>query len=174
MGSQDKGLLIYRKRPLIEFAVDLAKPHCDELVISCNRNLDIYRQYCKTVVMDRFPDYQGPLAGIAAAAPLCKQPLLFVCPCDMPALPANIVDRLYAQLSPSSNIDVVVCHDGVRRQPLVMLLKKNSALSIPAYLATGERRVDQWQNQQKLLEVNISDATNAFDNINNLQQLADQ
>lgn len=42
MGGVDKGLELFRGRPLIEAVIDRLKPQCVSIVISANRNLERY------------------------------------------------------------------------------------------------------------------------------------
>ena len=47
MGGVDKGLELFRGRPLIEAVIDRLKPQCASIVISANRNLERYAA-CRT------------------------------------------------------------------------------------------------------------------------------
>lgn len=94
MGGQDKGLLEWQGRPLVSYAVDLARPLGDDLIISCNRNQERYAAYADRLVQDDSPDFPGPLTGIRAGLAVARHSHLLVLPCDAPLLDAPLVERL--------------------------------------------------------------------------------
>ena len=67
MGGQDKGLLPWHGRPLIEAVMARFSPQVDSLVISANRHLEQYSHYGHAVLPDDEQGYAGPLAGIERA-----------------------------------------------------------------------------------------------------------
>ncbi|MGV6826868.1 MAG: NTP transferase domain-containing protein, partial [bacterium] len=67
MAGRDKGLLTLENRPLIETVLRQISTQIPSVMISANRNLDHYREYDVPVIPDSLEDFQGPLAGIAAA-----------------------------------------------------------------------------------------------------------
>ncbi|MEX2490100.1 MAG: molybdenum cofactor guanylyltransferase, partial [Pseudomonadales bacterium] len=121
MGFADKGLVELDGVRLIEHVIRRIRDDVSELIISCNRNFDEYKQY-GIVVEDNRPGFPGPLAGILSAAAQVTSPICLVVPCDMPHLPENLCQKLMAQLNAHS---ACVVHDGYRLQPLVMLLRKS-------------------------------------------------
>lgn len=180
MQGEDKGLLDYQGKPLIEHALEKVCEESQQLVISCNRNIAAYRKIAAEartsksskldidVVIDAAGDYLGPLAGLLAASKVCQQNWLFTMPCDMPNVPADIIQRLAVRTT-ETECDIAVCHDGSRRQNLVMLLRRNITDSLSDYLRSGGRRVDQWQNQFRVLEVDFSDQSEMFGNLNRVE-----
>ena len=71
VGGVDKGWLDYGGRPMIEHILARLKPQVDDVVISCNRNLPRYAALAP-VIEDQYRGYLGPLAGISAAAGMCR------------------------------------------------------------------------------------------------------
>ncbi|MDP2253153.1 MAG: NTP transferase domain-containing protein, partial [Thiobacillus sp.] len=59
MGGADKGLIDYRGRPLVEWALAALAPQVGEILISANRNLDLYAAYGHRVLPDTMPDFPG-------------------------------------------------------------------------------------------------------------------
>ncbi|WP_154218484.1 NTP transferase domain-containing protein, partial [Pseudomonas syringae] len=45
MGGRDKGLIEWQGKALIEHLHALTRPLTDDLIISCNRNIERYAQY---------------------------------------------------------------------------------------------------------------------------------
>lgn len=166
MGGQDKGLVSYRGRALVEYPLSALRPLCDDIVISANRNLDRYRQYGDKVVADSLPDFQGPLAGLAAALPACRHERVFVCPCDMPALDNAVFRQLAEAGAPDAT--VIARHNDII-QP-VFLLSRHLHGALNEALQRGERRLVAGLLGLGARTVDI-DAP-VFDNINRLSDAA--
>ena len=87
--GQDKGLLLWRGKPLVEHVVARLKPQVDNLYISCNRNFEQYRRWADVLIADKRDNYQGPLAGIEAASSRITSDYLIVVACDTPLLQSS-------------------------------------------------------------------------------------
>lgn len=170
MGGQDKGLVQFAGRPLIEYCLQVVSDESERVIISCNRNSKRYRKYSEFVVTDPDHSYSGPLAGLIAAKPLCEQEWVFCCPCDTPFLPTEIITLLKKGVDEQLH-DIAVCHDGQRRQNLLMLAKVSCLDSIAHYLEQGNRRVDAWQDQWRIAEVDCSEYADRLLNVNDQSEL---
>ena len=73
MGGADKGLLELAGRPLVAHLLEALRPQVATVLISANRNTEVYARFGATVVPDPWPDFRGPLAGIAAAGKLANR-----------------------------------------------------------------------------------------------------
>ncbi len=140
MGGQDKGLVVFRGRPLVEWVAEALAPQVDELIIIANRNLDAYRALGFAVFSDLRPDFPGPLAGFEAALTHARHPWLVTCPTDAPLLPADYVLRL---CPPCPNTPAVAIIDG-RSQPVFSLLPRSALPALSATLDAGTRKVQSW------------------------------
>ncbi len=165
MGGQDKGLLEFDGRPLIEYVLEVLQPRVQQLLISANRNLDTYRRYGVTVVSDAQSGYQGPLAGVASALPHCQGEYLLSVPCDCPFLPAALPSRLLAALEETDS-DASIATYQRRAQPVFALLRPRLLPALRRYLASGERKAENFYQEQKLARVDCSDWPEAFFNLN--------
>lgn len=170
MGGQDKGLVHFAGRPLIEYSLDAVSDYSEQIIISCNRNVDSYRAYSEFVVRDMDDSYPGPLAGLLAAKTLCEQEWIFCCPCDVPNLPVEIISLLLNRIDVQRH-DIAVCHDGQRRQSLLMLVRAECLNSIADYLVQGGRRVDAWQDQWRTVELDCSVYADRLLNVNHQAEL---
>ena len=74
MGGVDKGLVAFEDMPLVEHVIGILKPQCRTLVVSANRNEDVYAKYGYPVVTDGDKNFSGPLAGIAVTAAAENRP----------------------------------------------------------------------------------------------------
>ncbi|KAA0442568.1 MAG: molybdenum cofactor guanylyltransferase [Candidatus Thioglobus sp.] len=151
----DKGLLKVNQQPLMQHGFEVLKKCVGKVFISANRNIKKYQQFAP-VIQDESRDFQGPLAGIAAALQVCKTPYLLVIPCDMPNLKADILQTLADKLHLSPTADLCIANDGKRMQPLVALMKTSVLPSLLKFLNGGERKLQDWQRQQNLAIVTIN------------------
>lgn len=170
MQAQDKGLLLFNRQPLVSYALAALSPIVDELMISANRNQTLYAQFGYPVVSDQLQDFAGPLAGILAAMQHANYPILLVTPCDTPLLTSAHLQRLVAALA--QDVDVSVAWDGERLHPVVMAVKTDLQASLQHYLSAGERKIQLWLHQQRMVKVDFRDATDVFTNLNTPGELA--
>ena len=165
MGGQDKGLVPIAGRPMIEYILSAVQDQVHTLIINANRNRDRYRQYGYPVIGDEFQGFNGPLAGMASAMRVIATELMVTVPCDSPYIPADLVSRLYAQLQ-KDQADISVAHDGERMQPVFSLMKRGLLDSLLEYLDKGERKIDRWFGQHRLVMTDFSDKSETFINLN--------
>jgi molybdopterin-guanine dinucleotide biosynthesis protein A len=98
MGVSRKALLELHGRPLLQHVVDRLRPQVEPLLLSCESETADFEAYGLPVVPDLLPDYRGPLTGLYSAlqylADQGHDDGLFLCPCDAPFIPDNIVKVL--------------------------------------------------------------------------------
>lgn len=166
--GQDKGLLAWRGKRLIDHVAGRLRPQVDHLIISCNRNVGVYAQVADTIVQDDRGDYQGPLAGIEAAQPLAKSDYLIVVACDTPLLPTDLVHRLLSPLESGKALAPVISYanDGSRDQYLFAAIHTSCLHSVKPYLDTGQRTVRHWLHSHRSVAVPFPDRHGAFANYN--------
>ncbi len=166
MGGADKGWVAWNGRFLVEQVLDRLQPQVTEIVISANRNLERYRGLGFAVVEDApcaAGAFAGPLAGMLAALGRCTLPRAVFVPCDAPALPVDLVERLVAGADGPAGA-ALACSGG-RRQPVFCLLPVALAPRLAAALAAGEHRPTVFLESVGAREVVFEDAA-AFANIN--------
>lgn len=166
MAGSDKGLRRYRDRRLIEHVIARVSPQVDDIIISANRNLEKYHSLGFTVVQDNTDICNGPLAGIQSAMPHCRNPWVLVIPCDMPALPGDLVTTLQQHIGESSLI-AVRCNDKIQ---LVFLMHKRLLDSINNFLDGRQHTVMRWVDTVEPNFVDI-DHEDFWHNINTFEQL---
>ncbi|WP_430815051.1 molybdenum cofactor guanylyltransferase [Carboxylicivirga sp. RSCT41] len=89
--GQDKGLLEYKGRALIEYSIDALKPLCTEIIISSNN--PEYEQYGLRVIAD-VHEKTGPIGGLYASICEAKTDDILVCPCDMPFITPDVFRKI--------------------------------------------------------------------------------
>ncbi len=172
MGGQDKGLLEWHGRPLVAYLLEALQPQVDAILINANRNQARYQQYQHPVISDELSDYQGPLAGFAAAMQAAQTDYILTIPCDAPELATDTAARLLTALQ-AEQAEIAVAHDGERLQPVHALIPVSLLPSLQAFLAKGDRKIDLWYAQHRMASVDFSDCRRMFRNINTPQQQAE-
>ncbi|MEP4146323.1 MAG: molybdenum cofactor guanylyltransferase MobA [Halioglobus sp.] len=167
-GGQDKGLLEWNGLPLVEHVYRRIAPQVNEVLISCNRNRERYAALSTVTDLDLRPDYQGPLAGLEAAASAIAHPLLLVVPCDTPLLPDNLVMKLLNALEKAPERSVAYARTRDGGQYLCALIRTECLLSLPEFLDSGQRAVRQWYQQIGAVPVDLEEQTECFLNLNEL------
>lgn len=168
MGGEDKGLLKFRGRRLVEHVIDRISAQVDAIVISANRNLAVYSAFGFPVVCDASAEFLGPLAGLSAAMEQISSPWVLSVACDLPSLPADLVPRLLAEIG-DNEAAIAATADG--RQHIVALYRIGVRQKLHSYLAGGGRKVADWQASLAHTVVDFGDPT-AFININTPADLA--
>lgn len=176
--GNDKGLLDYKGKKLIEHVILRVSPQCSETFISCNRNLDHYAQFGLPLLQDDLDiisddtnlakevKYQGPLLGIATAMSAVTHALLLVCSCDCPQLPPNLATELYRNLL-KNEAAVSYAYDGDRHQYLASLWRvANCQEALNEYLLAGGRAVKEFLQTQHIAITDFHNQRQAFVNIN--------
>jgi molybdopterin-guanine dinucleotide biosynthesis protein A len=175
MGGQDKGLQMLHGRPLVAHALQALASQVNGLMISANRNLEVYRALGHPVWPDDLPDQPGPLAGLLCGLSHCPTPWLASVPCDSPCLPADLVaglaEALHSQSADLAMVTVRARPDApASPQPVFTLLHRALADSIANSLAQGQRSVLGWARQHRVAWAEFTDVR-AFANANTLDDL---
>ena len=165
MGGEDKGLVLLRDRPMIQWGLDRLSPQVSTILISANRNIAQYAVFGYPIVADTAADFQGPLAGIAAALSQADTPWLVSVPCDSPLIPLDLVGRLHDQVV-RGGARVGAAHDGQRLQPVFTLIHRDLLDDLVSYLQGGERKIDRWLERHAFRSVDFSDREEMFLNVN--------
>ena len=168
--GNDKGLLLFHQRPVIETILESIAPRVSQLLINANRNTEIYARYGYPVIQDDIPGYQGPLAGFATALAHATTPCVLILPCDGPFIPTDYLPRM-CQAIEQQQTELAVAHDGTRLQPVHALIRVSLLESLNTYLHSGERKIDRWYARHQVVQVDFSDRPELFLNINTAEQL---
>jgi len=169
MNKQDKGLVIYNNKPMVSYALDAMSKVADTVFINANRNLPAYQSFGYQVVSDQTDTFDGPLAGVLATMTLAETDVICVMPCDSPLIKAEHLQQLLQALQ--TDVDIAVAFDGKRIQPVFFVLKRSLQASLKNYLQQGERKIDLWLEQHRLVKVDFSHDADVFLNINTLSEL---
>lgn len=172
MNNQDKGLINYKGRPMVSYAIAALTSVADQSIINANRNREQYETFGLTVVADQTDTFDGPLAGVLTAMLNTNADVLVVIPCDSPLIKAEHLQRLLATRA-ENDADVAVAFDGERLHPVFLAIKTSLQSSLQDYLASGQRKLDRWLEQQKMVKADFSKEPEIFTNINTLTELSE-
>lgn len=170
MEGQDKGLILFNGKPFIEHVIEVFNPQVSKLIINANRNHDKYSQYGFEIISDEYPNYCGPLAGMASVLNKIQTPYLVTVPCDSPFVSDNLVSCLSLAIF-SKNTEISVAHNGERLQPVFCMIKKTLISSMNAYLTKGERKIDKWFSQHPIAIADLSHSPQCFENFNSQEEI---
>ena len=172
MNNQDKGLVIYKGRPLVSYAIAALTAVADRSLINANRNKEQYQAFGLQVVADQTDSFDGPLAGVLTAMIHAEAGVLLVMPCDTPLIKARHLQKLLAARA-ESDADVAVAFDGERLHPVFLAVKTTLKTSLQDYLSSGQRKMDRWLELQHRVQADFSSEPEIFININTLAELSE-
>ncbi|MDN6179712.1 MAG: molybdenum cofactor guanylyltransferase [Halomonas subglaciescola] len=175
MGGRDKGLEPFAGRPMVAYVCARLSGRVSELWISANRHPDEYRRYADRVLADAPPPgmaqdsgaehgYQGPLMGLYTGLSAAQTPWLVVLPCDTPALPDDVIERLAAAVD--DDAEIVVAHDGERAHHVIALVRTGLAAPLGQAIERGVRSVKDFYAGHAVRYVNMADRAAGLANVN--------
>lgn len=135
---QDKGLIPLLDKPMVQHVIERLASQANSVTISCNSNIDTYRnilqrqnlqpQHLPECIADlQHIPFIGPLAGIYAFLNICSSEHIFICPCDIPLIPVDIVQQLNIQLD-KSGADACYPVDEQGHHHLLILVRRDAAI----------------------------------------------
>lgn len=171
MDNQDKGLVKFKGRPMVSYALAALTPVVDCVFINANRNIEQYQQFGWPVISDQTDSFDGPLAGVLSAMIHADADVLVVMPCDSPLIKTQHLQKLLLARA-ENNADVAVAFDGIRLHPVFFAIKTTLQTSLQDYLAGGQRKVTVWLAQQNMVQVDFNNEPEIFSNINTMTELS--
>lgn len=169
MGGNDKGLIEFNGKPLIEHVMERLSAQTNDITINANRNQERYQQYAP-VISDSYPDYPGPLGGIHAGLKDSNSDWVGFVPCDSPFIDAAVVERFCQSVTEQS--DILVAHDGDFHQPVFTMFHKRVLPKLEAFLERGDRKIILLYKECHTDYVDFSDSPECFVNLNTPEELA--
>lgn len=170
MQGANKALIPFLGRAMISHVIERLSSQADEIFINANQDIADYQAFHLPVLSDAFGEFPGPLAGLYAGLKASQQDWVVCVPCDSPLLPKNLVQGLM-QTATKEKADIAIARTDVQNHPVFCLCKKSLAADLASYLHAGGRKVSEWQQKQRCIEVHFDDES-AFSNINTFEELA--
>lgn len=170
MHGQDKGLIPFRGKPLVSYAVEAMRCVADQTLINANRNLAEYRQFGFPVVSDQMENFQGPLAGVLTGIMYAETGIVLTIPCDSPFFGSEAIKRLLVAMI-DQTADVAVAGEDERLHPVFMAVSTRLRQDLQSYLQQGHRKVEDWLRAQNCVMVDFTGNREVFVNINTISEL---
>jgi len=170
MGGEDKGLMLYRGRPLVSYALHALQQVAGTVIFNANRNREEYARFGYPVIPDLTDTFDGPLAGLLSAMRSAQTEYVLTVPCDCPHVDGLLLSRLYGTLI-AGQAEICTAFDGERLHPVFLIAKRCLADDLADYLASGQRKVETWLRMHKLALADYSDRPELFVNINTREEL---
>ncbi len=170
MNNVDKGLVTLQNKPLIAHVITRLKTQVDEILINANREIAAYEVFGYPVLRDENDEFIGPLAGFSLGLQHAKYEHVLTVPCDSPLLPLDLADRLLNGMTEARSDIAVASSDG-STHPVFCLMKKSVLPSLIEFLEAGERKVSAWQKSLNYIEMDFSDNSAGFTNLNTFEDL---
>ena len=157
--GQDKALMPFRGRPLIQTVMESLAPIADEILITTNAP-DDYRFLDLPLYRDLRPD-RGALGGLYTALSSAKGDLVAVVACDMPFASSQFFE-MATKLIVESGADVVIPKTEHGYEPLHALYRRDACIPpIEAALDADKWKVISWFDQVKIRALSVEE-TAAF------------
>jgi len=171
MGGVDKGLQVFRGKPMVAHVIERFAPQVAEVLINANRNPGDYERFGHRVIADEIEGFAGPLAGFERGLAHASHDLVVTVPCDSPFLPLDLVSRLHAAMT-RADAQIAAAKTGDQPHPVFCLMRRDVHASLRDFLGSGQRKIDKWYAQLRMVEVPFDDEAEAFLNINTREELA--
>ena len=170
MGGVDKGLVELDGKPMVAHVLARLSPQVGAILINANQNADRYASFGYPVVADEVGGYAGPLAGLHAGMTRASTRYVATVPCDSPFLPVDLVARLAAAMTATT--ELAVAKTFAQPHPVFALVRRDVLPNLAEFLAGGGRKIDAWYAALRIVEVPFDDDEAAFRNINTADELA--
>ena len=107
MQGEDKGLQLFKDKPMASWVYQALSPHVRKVIINCNRNQSDYSKITTELSRDTISGFPGPLAGIISIMEASDADYFLISPCDTPLLNQEFSKKmlgfLNTQLSQDNN-----------------------------------------------------------------------
>jgi molybdenum cofactor guanylyltransferase len=134
--GEDKALLRFCGRPMVEIAVEKLRKFCAEVTIAGNR--EDLAGFAPVVLETRVE--VGPAAGVEAGLGVTKQDWAMFVPVDVPLVPGDLLRRWAQAAIGRDDVAVSLLRCG-RDQPAFCMLRGSSKRRFSEALEGGERRL---------------------------------
>jgi len=169
MGGRDKGLIDWQGEPLVAHVHRVVRPLSDDLVISCNRNQDVYRAYADQLVGDAEVDFPGPLAGVIAGLKVARHAWVVVLACDAPLVDQGLIKDLL-RVAATHDCAAMVRQGGYW-QPMFSVLPRRVLPVLEQAWAEGERSLQKALLRDQVVALECAENDRRLSNFNSPELL---
>lgn len=167
--KQEKGLVLFKGKMLVEYVIDVAKKITNHIIIITANPDYIHLGY--PCIQDEQKD-KGPLGGIYTGLVHSSTPKNIVLGCDMPFLSENILTALIRNCGKE---DVLLTEYQSKAEPLCSVYDKNCTKHIRSLLEQNQLKITDALMGLKTRVVSFDNDDwfrgNEFANINSIEEL---
>lgn len=150
MGA-DKGLLLLKDKPIIQFVIEQLLPVVKNIVIVSNNPL--YKKFGLELIPDLVPDI-GPAGGIHAALQHSRSTQNFIISCDMPFIHSNAIQYM---ISCAEGVQITLPVYKEKVQPLFGVYSTDCLAKWEQFVAQGMIKLQTIVEQFDLRKMNVDD-----------------
>ena len=166
--GQNKALIHFKQKPLIEHVYDRLKYQVEKVYININQACNNFK-YKENIIPDKKQNYQGPLAGLDAALQMIQTEWLQIAPCDSPFLPLDPTQILMNK-SKQSLHKIIIPQTQNNIHPTLGLFHSSIADDLNLFLKNKDRGFINFINSVGFEGVSFENE-HAFVNINTPEEL---
>lgn len=161
--GQDKGLMKFEGKLMIQHVIDVLIQFVDEIIIITN-NQD-YKSLGYPIYSDLIKD-QGPLAGVYAGLHYSKTDKNLIISCDVPYVNDELIQLI---INSSKGFDVVIPRKNEQTHPLIGFYKRSFKTIAKDELSINQRKLKLalCRSNLRIIDANHIDKK-VFMNINSL------
>ena len=171
MQGADKGLLQINGQTYAAYiGKRFAQAGC-QILVSANRNINIYSAMGWPCITDKSDKYAGPLAGLIAASGHIETDYCWLCPCDTPLIALQVLEKLLN----AANFDqkaVLVPRCGQQTQFGHALLPTELMQDIQLSASPKANSLRRWLYGHPLREVDCKQFETTFLNVNSPTEIS--
>ncbi len=135
--GQDKGLILFKNKRLVESAIDCLKPLCNHILISSN-NTAAYGYLPYEIVIDQVKNL-GPVGGLYSGLKRSKTEHNLILSCDSPFVTPSLFEYLLTQLSEDKAL--VPRHGDGLLEPLIAYYSKSALEEIELAISNQDYKL---------------------------------
>jgi len=153
--GEDKGLMPFNGKPMIQHLIDRFIRIAPEIIIVTNN--EKYKQFKCTLVQDNYPNH-GPLSGIEAGLSISKNEQNIILSCDNPFIELSLIEYLSSQ---KTNYDILFTFFKTSN-PFPGLYSKSIGSKLYMLINKGVRKVSALKDYYNVNELDCK----AFNELN--------
>ena len=166
--QSEKGLVLYRGIPFIEYVIAAAKDISTDIILITNSTDYDYLPFEKKKDIEKD---KGPLGGIYTALTYAKQQNCVILSCDIPLIKASLLRLLFENNKEDSM--ATVFKDGEHTQPLIACYSKKVLPKLKTAIVNNDLKMMRFLDCIEAKYISIEDErTVQFQNINTREALA--
>lgn len=157
--GKDKGTCSFNNKPLVEYAIEVLKPFCGELLLSAN-NIESYNKYAIEVVPDEIR-FIGPLGGMFTCLKKSKTRHNIILSCDTPFISKELIKHIIVNIDSKSKI-IAPLHQQNFIEPLCAYYSKDLIPIFEEYIHNKDYKLLKILSSVELKTLRIDNSLDFF------------